>query len=65
MRYKLKKCPFCNGQPIIHSCAELENETVAVFYNGKVGIHCERCGVATLPFDNEDMAILSWNRRCS
>lgn len=63
MHSKLKKCPFCNGQANIHRCVELENETVAAIYNGKVGVHCKNCGVATLPFDNEDMAVNAWNRR--
>lgn len=60
---KLKKCPFCGGQAIMHDCAELENEKVAAIYSGKVGIHCEQYGVATLPFENKDLAINSWNRR--
>lgn len=60
---KLKKCPFCGGQAAMHDCAELDNEKVAAIYNGKVGVHCERCGVATLPFENKDLAINSWNRR--
>lgn len=60
---KLKKCPFCGGQAAMHDCAELDNEKVAAIYSGKVGVHCERCGVATLPFENKDLAINSWNRR--
>lgn len=60
---KLKKCPFCGGQAIMHDCAELDNEKVAAIYSGKVGVHCERCGVATLPFESKDLAINSWNRR--
>lgn len=60
---ELKKCPFCGGQAIMHNCAELDNEKVAAIYSGKVGVHCEQCGVATLPFENKDLAINSWNRR--
>ena len=33
---KLKKCPFCGGQAIMHDCAELDNEKVAAIYSGKV-----------------------------
>ena len=62
---ELKKCPFCGGRAIIHDCAELDNEKVAAVCSGKVGVHCERCGVATLPFENKDLAINSWNRRTS
>ena len=60
---ELKKCPFCGGQAIMHDCAELDNEKVAAIYSRKVGVHCEQCGVATLPFENKDLAINSWNRR--
>ena len=62
---ELKKCPFCGGRAVMHDCAELDNEKVAAIYSGKVGIHCEHCGVATLPFENKDLAINSWNRRIS
>ena len=59
----LKPCPFCGGNAVFHNCAELENETAAVIYNGKIGIHCKNCGIATLPFNDKDMAEMTWNKR--
>lgn len=59
----LKPCPFCGGEAKFHACAEMENETMAVVYNGNVGIHCTLCGVATLPYDTSTEARNAWNRR--
>lgn len=59
----LKSCPFCGGKAEIHNCCELENETAVIVYNGKVGIHCTNCHIATLPFDDIDSATDMWNRR--
>jgi hypothetical protein len=64
MQNKLKTCPFCGGEAKIHNCCELKNETAALVFYGKVGVYCTNCRIATLPFDNENMAINAWNRRC-
>lgn len=60
----LKPCPFCGGEAEIHNCANLENESLALFFSGKSGVHCKHCGVATQPFPNKEAAIEGWNRRC-
>lgn len=60
---ELKPCPFCGGKAEIHNCMELENETVALIYNGKVGVHCTECHCATIPYNSEDEAAEVWNRR--
>ena len=59
----LKSCPFCGGKAEIHNCCELENETAAVVYSGKVGVHCTSCHIATMPCEDETAAANLWNRR--
>lgn len=59
---KLKPCPFCGGEAKLHDCMLLENETMAVRYEGKKGVHCTVCNIATMPMSEEE-AIETWNRR--
>ena len=59
---KLKPCPFCGGEAKLHYCMSLENETMAARYEGKMGVHCTVCHIATMPMSEED-AIKAWNRR--
>lgn len=59
----LKPCPFCGGKAEFHNCAELENEAARIIYNGKIGVHCTQCRIATLPFEDESVATSYWNRR--
>lgn len=60
---ELKPCPFCGGGAVIHHCGELENETMAVVFGSKVGIHCRNCHIATMPYETKNEAIEAWNRR--
>jgi Lar family restriction alleviation protein len=60
---ELKPCPFCGGKAVTHACAELCNEMAKIIYDGKYGVHCRSCGVATLPNNSESEAIEAWNRR--
>ena len=59
----LKPCPFCGGQAIIHDCAMLENQEMAIKYTDKHGVHCTVCYAATMPFDSEEEAVSAWNKR--
>lgn len=61
--YELKLCPFCGGEGEMHACGELENETMRVIYSGKIGIHCTKCGISTLPYSDAKTAADIWNRR--
>ena len=60
---ELKPCPFCGGEAKTHVCAELDNEVLKIIYGDKIGVHCGKCGIATLPFTTEAEAIDAWNRR--
>lgn len=60
---QLKPCPFCGGKAAMHGCADIENERLAAVLNGKYGVHCEKCKVATQPFDTEKKAADEWNQR--
>ena len=63
MTDKLKPCPFCGGKAEIHNCMEFENDTLALIYSGKSGVHCSECHCATIPYGSKDEAIEVWNRR--
>lgn len=60
---QLKPCPFCGGKAKIHGCADLENERMAAVLTGKYGVHCEKCKIATTPYDTEGKAAEAWNQR--
>jgi Lar family restriction alleviation protein len=61
MSEKLKPCPFCGGQAVLHK-AERESFLMAktIFLSQ---ISCASCGVNTGVFKEEDNAIKAWNRR--
>lgn len=63
MNEKLKPCPFCGGEAVLHK-AERES-----FLMGKTisldQISCASCGVNTSVFGNEEDAIKAWNRRAN
>lgn len=63
MMFKLKPCPFCGGEAKIHYCAEIENAKIRAILVNKVGVSCNDCHVATLPYETEEKAIEAWNRR--
>ena len=63
MKNELLPCPFCGGEAKLHAAVELDNKELALYYEGKVGIHCIKCHVATGLFTSEIEATASWNRR--
>lgn len=62
-RKKLKYCPFCKGEAVIHNCGIFENETAQVIFGDRVGVHCTECYIATIPYASEEEAVEAWNRR--
>ena len=62
---ELKPCPFCGGKAETHNCGTFENEKLAVIFDGRVGVHCSVCYVATTPYASEEEAIENWNKRTS
>lgn len=63
MDIELKPCPFCGGAAKLHSCAEIDNKTLAAAFGNEYGVHCIVCGVATLPKGSALDAVRAWNRR--
>lgn len=53
MSEELKPCPFCGGEANLYKYAK----------NGKFLVRCEYCGVETIYFGTEEIAIKAWNRR--
>ena len=62
---ELKRCPFCGCEAVTHDCGTFENEKLSVIFDGRVGVHCSECHIATPPYDNEEEAVKAWNKRHS